>query len=98
SSSCVSARYSGCLLMEKLLDVLCDVAGLLCVRVGERVVREDIRSDGRVDRSGDVRVDQRHRGALRKLLAGDRVELLTAELSVLGLVLLPTHVDPPRSC
>src|SRR6266550_3046623 len=73
SSSRVSARYSDCSLIEALLVPLRDVAGLLRIRVRDRIVREDIRRDRSVDRGGHVRVDQRHRGTLRQLFAGDLV-------------------------
>src|SRR2546423_10581466 len=87
SSSRVRLRYScgvwsvtSCLL---LLVALRDVAGLLRIRVGDRVVREDVRGHGGVDRGGDVRVDQRHRGPLGQLFAGELVELLARHAPVL---------------
>src|SRR5437868_13374879 len=80
SSSRVSLRYSD---MRDLLVGLVDVPGLGRVRVGDRVVREHVRGDCRVDRDREVRVDERHRGALRQLLAGELVELLARELAVL---------------
>src|SRR3954468_23459745 len=74
SSSRVSERYSGVFsVMERLLVALRDRGVLDRVRIRDRVVREHVGGDGRVDRSGDVRVDQRHRGPLRQLLAGDLV-------------------------
>src|SRR5919109_209678 len=89
SSSCVSCLYSCSLPMRLLLRVLLrglrDVAGLLRVRVSDRVVAQHVQRDGGVDRRCDVRVDQRHRGALRQLLAGELVELFVRQLLVLGL-------------
>src|SRR5437588_6311511 len=86
SSSRVSVRYScGVVsLIVRLLVPLRDVPGLLRVRVGDRVVREDVQRHGGVDRRGDVRVDERHRRPLGQLLAGERLELLPGE----GLVFL----------
>src|SRR5438309_4775970 len=72
------------------LRALRDVPDLLRVRVCSRAVGENVRSDGCVDRGRDVRVDQRHRCPLGQLLAGDRVQLLTRELSVL--LVLFAHV------
>src|SRR5919199_3076647 len=95
SSSCVSCLYSICSPMRYLLPGLgglVDVDVLNRVRVRDGVVREDVRGDRGVDRSGDVRVDQRHRGALRQLLARELVELLARELPVLRLL---RHAVPP---
>src|SRR3954451_25166525 len=63
--------------------VLRDVRGLRRVRVGDRVVREHVRRHRRVDRRGQVGVDQRHRGALGQLLARELVELLAGQRPVL---------------
>src|SRR5919204_1949837 len=82
SSSRVSCLYS-CSLTRTSLRALHDVAGLLRVRVGDRVVAQHVQRDRSIDRRGHVRVDQRHRGALRQLLARERVQLLTRELLVL---------------
>src|SRR6184192_3136733 len=85
SSSRDSCLYSDCccfLPMWSLLRRLCvlrDVAGLLRVRVRDGVVAENVQRHGGVDRGSDVRVDQRHRGALRQLLAGDCVQLLAGQ-------------------
>src|SRR5919202_333846 len=49
----------------------------------DRVVGQDVRGDGGVDRRGHVRVDQRHRGALGQLLPGELVELLAGQRAVL---------------
>src|SRR4051812_36708735 len=53
-------------------------------RPGERrrVVRQDVGRDRGVDRYGDVRVDERHRGALRQLLAGERHQLLVRQRAI----------------
>src|SRR5439155_21928270 len=106
SSSRDSWRYSAtsffffpisCLLRR--LGRLSDVAGLLRVRVCDRVVAQHVQRVGGIHRRGDVRVDQRHRGSLRQLLAGDSVQLLVGEQPVLlGLVahamlLLRRYVD-----
>src|SRR5919202_348364 len=53
------------------------------LRERDRVVRQDVRGDGGVDRRGHVRVDQRHRGALGQLLPGELVELLAGQRAVL---------------
>src|SRR5215212_3136761 len=72
SSSRVSERYSGLVsLIRPLLVALDDRGVLRRVGVRDRVVRKDVGGHGRVDRGGDVRVDQRHRGPLRQLFAGD---------------------------
>src|SRR5439155_18245099 len=72
SSSRLSCLYSSSLPMRLLLQLLLgglgDVAGLLRVRVRDRVVAQHVQRDGGVDRRCDVRVDERHRGALRQLL------------------------------
>src|SRR4051794_31676287 len=66
---------------------LLDAAALLRVRVGDRVVARHVQRGGEVHRRGDVRVDERHRSALRQRLAGEVVELLAREAPVLlGLV------------
>src|SRR5919199_975518 len=91
SSSRVSCLYS-CSPTSASLRALCDVARLLRVRVRDRVVAQHVQRDGGIDRSGDVRVDERHRGALRELLAGEGVQLLVRELLVLHLL---THAVPP---
>src|SRR5919198_6056752 len=71
SSSRDSWRYSVvsfflpmCCLLRRL-GRLGDVAGLLRVRVRDGVVAQHVQRNGGIDRRGDVRVDQRHRGALR---------------------------------
>src|SRR5919197_2253639 len=69
---------------EPALRALCDVAGLLRVRVCDRVVRQHVERSGQVDRHGDVRIDEGHRGSLWQLLAGDRLELLPRQVLVLG--------------
>src|SRR5205823_65004 len=71
SSSRESWRYSSCFFLPMLssLVALVDRGLLRSVGVRDRAVREDVRCDGRVHGDGDVRVDQRHRGPLRQLLA-----------------------------
>src|SRR5439155_6876250 len=57
-----------------------DVARLLlCVRGRNGPVREHVRGDGGVHRNRHVRVDQRHRGPLRQVLAGNFLELVACE-------------------
>src|SRR5947199_43422 len=71
SSSRVSCLYSSRFLpMPTSLVGLVDRCGLRRVRVRNRVVRQDVGGHGGVDRDRDVRIDQRHRGPLRQLLAG----------------------------
>src|SRR2546423_2290492 len=86
SSSRLSCLYSSCFFLPMCasLVALVDRGGLRCVGVRNRVVREDVRGHGSVDRNRDVRVDERHRGALRQLLAGELVELLARHWAVLG--------------
>src|SRR5690242_9942401 len=93
SSSRVSFLYSSPMAASVRLVDVADV--LLRVRVGDRVVAQRVQRHGRVDRRGDVRVHERHRGPLRERLAGDRLELLARELLVLLLLALP-HGQPPR--
>src|SRR3954471_14440575 len=98
SSSRVSWRYCW---MSSVIDNaslvgLRDRGRLLRVRVGDRVVRRHVQRQRGVDGRGDVRVDQRHRGALRQLLAGHFVQLLTGELAVL-LDLFLSHGGRPPS-
>src|SRR5437588_9384966 len=86
SSSRESVLYScgvSSVTVASCLVALRDVARLLGVRVGDGVVREDVRRDRGVDRGCDVRVDQRHRGPLGQLLARELVELLARERPVL---------------
>src|SRR5512133_1707613 len=81
SSSRDSWRYSSCFLpMLSSLVALVDRGVLGRVGVGDRPVREDVRRNGGVDRDRDVRVDQRHRGPLRQLFAGELGELLAGQL------------------
>src|SRR5919197_6495822 len=64
SSSRVTLRYSctsATWLSFRRLVALRNVARLLRVRVCDRVVARDVQRDGGVDRSRDVRIDQRHR-------------------------------------
>src|SRR5947208_3449808 len=69
---------------QALLVALVETADVLRrVRVRSRTVAQDVQRDGRVDRRGDVRAHERHRCALRQLLAGERVQLLTCQLFVL---------------
>src|SRR5436190_22621192 len=72
------------------LVLLRDVRGLLGVRDRGRVVAEDVQRCRDIHGSGDIRVDQRHRGPFGKRLARDLVEFLAGQLPVL----LVTHVDP----
>src|SRR4051795_5610827 len=51
---------------------------------GERDVGENVRGDRGVDRDRDVRVDDRHGGALGQLFGGELGELLSRQ----GLVLI----------
>src|ERR671933_633622 len=74
SSSRDSFRYSSHTYSS--LRRLRDVAGLLRVRVRDRVVARDVQRGSEVDGRGDVRVDERHRRPLRQLLAGELVQLL----------------------
>src|SRR3954469_5237023 len=69
-------------LPQGLAVVLGDVDVLLGVRVGERVVRENVRRDSRVHGGGQVRVDERHGSPLRKRLARDLVQLLAGQRAV----------------
>src|ERR671936_227395 len=82
SSSGVSFRYSSDMRSSSSLGRLRDVSGLLSVRVRDRVVARDVQRGGEVDRRGYVRVDQRHRGPLRQLLARKGVELLARQCLV----------------
>src|SRR5437870_12362976 len=96
-SSLVSCLYStsSCLpIRSASLRALRDVAGLLGVRIGERVVGEDVRCDSRVDGRSHVRIAQRHRCALRQFLTGELVQLLACQLVILlGLL---AHETPSR--
>src|SRR4051812_5395859 len=47
--------------VDRGVVALDDRCGLLGVRVGHRVVGEDVRGDRGVDRSGEIRVDEAHR-------------------------------------
>src|ERR671937_463823 len=80
SSSRVSCLYSWDSLPIRIRSLrlvrLRDVGGLLCVRNCRRVVAENVQRDGGVDRDGEVRVHQRHRGPLGQLLAGELVQLI----------------------
>src|SRR5438477_8933801 len=85
SSACVSCRYSSCFLpMFPSLVALVDRGVLRGVGVRDRAVRQDVRRNSRVHGNRDVRVDQRHRGPLGQLLAGELVDLVARELLVLG--------------
>src|SRR5947207_3000734 len=86
SSSRVRGLYSCglCSVMFDLLAGLVDGRRLLGVRVRDRVVGCDVQRRGEVHRRGHVGCDQRHRGALGQLLAGELVELLAAERLVIG--------------
>src|SRR3954454_24749149 len=53
------------------------------VGVRNCAVREDVRGDRSVNWNREVRVHQRHRRPLGQLLAGELVQVLTAELPVL---------------
>src|SRR5205807_2114789 len=81
SSSRDSFRYSSAIL--DLLVTLGDRGRLLRVRVRDRVVAQHIERSCEVDGRRDVRVDQRHRGALGKLLARDRIQLFAGQLPIL---------------
>src|SRR3954471_45757 len=80
SSSLLRERYSSP--MRSPLVALRDVPGLLCVRIRDGVVARHVEGDRCVDRSCDIRVDQRHRGPLWQLLAGELLELFAAQLLV----------------
>src|SRR5947207_9498846 len=86
SSSRESWRYSSCFFLPMLssLVALVDRGLLRSVGVRDRAVREDVRCDGRFHGDRDVRVDQRHRGPLGQLLAGELGDLLARQLPVLG--------------
>src|SRR5436190_21448943 len=87
SSSWVSCLYSwGWLPIRSssfALRRLVDRDLLLGVRPGDRTVRQDVGRDGGVDRDRQVGVDQRHRRALRQLLAGELAQLFARQLPIL---------------
>src|ERR687896_197721 len=85
SSSRVTGLYSmvWSVMLVSSLVALGEVDRLLGVRIGDRVVRGDVQRDGRVDRGRHVRIDQRHGGPLRQLLASELVELLAGDWHVL---------------
>src|SRR5918994_3075760 len=83
SSSGVSLRYSD---IQASLVALVDGRLLSGVRVGDGAVGQDVRRHGGVDRDGDVRVHERHRGPLGQLLAGEVVELLAGQGAVVALL------------
>src|SRR5438309_9558728 len=89
SSSRVSCLYCSCLLpmLSSLRVALVDRCRLCRVRVGDRVVRKDVRRDGGVHGDRDVRVHERHRGPLGQLLARELRELVAGQLPVLGRLL-----------
>src|SRR5438094_7728547 len=71
SSSRERALYSwGLLPMSVLLSLvrLRDVGGLLRVGIRGRAVAQYVQCNSCIDGCGHVRVDERHRGALRQLL------------------------------
>src|SRR4051812_15538900 len=68
---------------------LVDRGGLSRVGVRDRAVREDVRGNGRVDGNREVRVHERHRCALGKLLTGELFELFAGQL--LELLLAHLH-------
>src|SRR5919197_3596861 len=84
SSSRVSCLYCSCSLpmCSSLRVALVNRCRLRRVGVRDRVVRENVGRDGGVDRDREVRVDERHRGPLRQLLARELVQLFTGELPV----------------
>src|SRR5215212_1946461 len=85
SSSCVSCLYSAFFLpMPSSLVALVDRGGLGRIGVRDRAVGQHVRRHCGVDRNREVRVDQRHRGPFRQLLACELVELLTRQLLELG--------------
>src|SRR5919206_1191567 len=57
------------------LDALDDRGGLLGAGGGEGAVRQHVRGEREIDRDREVRVDERHRGAV-----GQRLDLLHLEL------------------
>src|SRR5436853_2673687 len=79
SSSRVSFLYSCSLMSVPLFDV----SGLGRVRIGDRVVRKDVRRHGGVDRDRDVRVHELHRRALGQFVACELAELLRGQLPIL---------------
>src|ERR671933_848131 len=83
SSSRVSFRYSSVISAPSLEVALVDRRLLRRIRVRDRAVREDVRGDGRVHRDREVRVHERHRRALRQLLARQLLELLGRQLPIL---------------
>src|SRR3954447_22272692 len=74
---------------------------LLGVGGRDRAVREDVGGHGRVDRGGDVRVDEAHRLAVRQLGTvllghlGLAEALLGRPGGLVRLLHLLRHVDPP---
>src|SRR5688572_6388813 len=91
-----SARHLPYLFALVPLIALVDRDVLLGVRVRDRVVRRDVERRSEVDRSGDVRVHEAHRLAVRKLRCGLLVELLLVELiRRLGIFHILAHWVPP---
>src|SRR5688572_22311396 len=65
---------------RRVLVLLDDLDVLLGVGVGDRVVGQHVRSDRGIHRGSQVRVDQRHRLPVGKLLAGLVLEFLGGQL------------------
>src|SRR5207248_3133232 len=86
SSSFESFTYCGWSAISPLLRVgLGDRRVLRGACIRHRAVGKDVERKSRVDRRGDVRVDQRHHGTLGKRLARDLLELFAGQSVVLGL-------------
>src|ERR671934_1745694 len=62
---------------------LADRGVLNGVRVGDRPIGQDVRRDRRIHRNGEIRVDERHRRALRQRLPCQLCELAAGQHLVL---------------
>src|SRR4051812_18981819 len=90
ASSLSSSRVSGLYWISSVLGSTPSGLRLLADRVvldragaGGRVVRQHVQRGGEVHRHGEVRIHERHRGALGQLLAGELHELVLAQRAIL---------------